>query len=281
MNLPHQAIAARHRAASAGRSPRSDAAAIGWQGLSAFITHQALRSRSSWRTTVISGVVTPAFFLLALGVGLGSLVTDRSGLGTDDYLSFVGPGLLATAAMQQGGQLSLWPTLGALKWEGNYQAALLTPLTAAELATGHLMWIGIRVFVSSTLFTIVLAGFGITSSPLSVLAPFVAVLVGLCFAAPMSAYAATQDNDMIFSLIVRALLFLFLFSGVFFPVSQLPLAMQLVAQIMPVWHGVELCRSLMTGDIVVTDGLRVAYLLVIVLLGWRAALRTFRHRLAP
>lgn len=269
------------RATAGSRSPHPDAAAIGWQGLSAFITHQALRSRSSWRTTVISGVVTPAFFLLALGVGLGSLVTDRSGLGTDDYLSFVGPGLLATAAMQQGGQLSLWPTLGALKWEGNYQAALLTPLTAAELATGHLMWIGIRVFVSSALFTVVLAGFGVAASPLALLAPFVAVLVGLCFAAPMSAYAATQDNDMIFSLIVRGLLFLFLFSGAFFPVSQLPLAMRLVAQVTPVWHGVELCRSLMTGSIAPSDGLRVAYLFMIVFLGWRAALRTFRQRLAP
>ena len=264
-----------------GRSARTDAAAIGWRGLSAFITHQALRSRSSWRTTLISGVVTPAFFLLALGVGLGSLVTDRSGLGTDDYLSFVGPGLLATAAMQQAGQLSLWPTLGALKWEGNYQAVLLTPLTAAELATGHLLWIAIRVLVSSTLFTIVLACFGIATTPLALLAPIVAVLVGLCFAAPMSAYSATCENDMVFSLIVRGLLFLFLFSGAFFPISQLPSVMQLVAKATPVWHGVELCRALMSGTAERTDLVRVMYLLLIAFAGWRAALHTFRQRLAP
>lgn len=266
---------------AAGRSPRSDASTIGLPGISAFITHQALRSRSSWRTTLISGVVTPAFFLLALGVGLGSLVTDRSGLGTDDYLSFVGPGLLATAAMQQAGQLSLWPTLGALKWEGNYQAALLTPLTAAELATGHLLWIAIRVLISSTLFTFVLVGFGIATTPLAAVAPVVAVLVGLSFAGPMSAFSATRENDMIFSLIVRGLLFLFLFSGAFFPISQLPSAMQVVARVTPVWHGVELCRALMAGGVEGSDLLRVVYLLATAFVGWRAALHTFRERLAP
>ncbi|MFT7599639.1 MAG: lipooligosaccharide transport system permease protein [Acidimicrobiales bacterium] len=254
---------------------------IRWAGLSAFLTHQALRSRSTWRTTIISGVVTPVFFLLALGVGLGSMVTDRSGLGTTDYLSFVGPGLLATAAMQQGGQQSLWPTLGALKWEGNYQAALLTPLTSAELATGHILWIGARLLVSSVLFTLVLFGFGIVASPLGLLAPLVATLTGLSFAAPLSAFCATRDSDMSFSLIVRGLLFVFLFSGAFFPIDQLPAALQWAARVMPVWHGVELCRSLLAGSMQASDLLRLGYLILVSIVGWRMALRTFGQRLAP
>jgi lipooligosaccharide transport system permease protein len=219
---------------------------------------------------------------LALGVGLRGLITDRSGLGTDDYLTFVGPGLLATAAMQQGGQLSLWPTLGALKWEGNYQAALLTPLTSAELATGHLLTIGARVMVSSTLFTVVLVAFGIAESFWVVLAPVVATLTGLSFAAPLSAFSATRESDGSFSLIIRGLLFLFLFSGAFYPISQLPLGLQWLAEITPIRHAVELCRGLVLGQLDLgPDLLRTSYLVIFAVAGWLVALKTFRKRLAP
>lgn len=264
-------------AVAAGRRER----AIGWHGLWTFVVHQALRSRSTWRATLISGVATPVFFLLALGLGLGSLVTDRSGLGTDDYISFVGPGLLATAAMQQGGSQSLWPTLGALKWEGNYQAALLTPLTSAELATGHILWIGARMLVSSTLFTAVLLGFGVVQSPWGVLAPLAATLAGLVYAAVLSSWTASRDADGSFSIIVRVLLFMFLFSGAFYPIEQLPRALQAFATVTPVWHGVELCRSLTAGSVVVSDLLRVLYLCVWTFVGWRLSVRSFGNRLAP
>lgn len=254
---------------------------ISGPGLLHFLTHQALRSRSTWRATLISGVVTPVFFLLALGLGLGSLVTETSALGTTDYLEFVGPGLLATAAMQQGGQQGLWPTLGALKWEGNYQAALLTPLNTAELATGHILWIGARILTSSALFTLVLAGFGVADSPWAVLAPLAATLTGLGFAAPISAFAATRDSDLSFSIIIRALLFLFLFSGAFFPIDQLPVVLQWLARITPIWHGVEVCRALISGRPGASDLLHLTYLTATVLIGWRLAMVTFQRRLAP
>lgn len=254
------------------------------EGLRHFFEHQLRRYRSTWRGTVVSGVANPLVFLLALGVGLGSLI-DAEGRGdlgaATTYLEFVGPGLLAAAAMQAGAAESLWPTLGALKWEGTYKAVLATPLTAAELATGHLAWIGFRVAVGATLFTTVLALFGIPRSPWVVLAVPAAVLTALAFAAPLSAFSARQETDETFPMINRVgIIPLFLFSGAFFPVEQLPAVASAVARVTPLWHGVTLCRDLALGSATVASAVaHVAYLAVFVALGWWWAVRSFSARL--
>jgi lipooligosaccharide transport system permease protein len=253
-------------------------------GLRHFLEHQLRRYRSTWRGTVVSGVATPVLFLLALGVGLGALIDEqgRAELGAaGTYLAFVGPGLLAAAAMQAASAESLWPTLGALKWEGTYKAVLSTPLTPAELATGHLVWIGFRVAVGATLFSAVLVAFGIPTSAWAVLAVPAAVLTALAFAAPLSAYSAGRDSDETFPMINRVgIVPLFLFSGAFFPVDQLPGALAIVARLTPLWHGVSLSRDLMLGTASPAGAAaHVAYLGAFVVAGWWWAVRTFTARL--
>jgi lipooligosaccharide transport system permease protein len=253
-------------------------------GLRHFLEHQLRRYRTTWRGTVVSGVANPVVFLLALGVGLGSLI-DQEGRGdlgaAATYLEFVGPGLLAAAAMQAGTAESLWPTLGALKWEGTYKAVLATPLSAAELATGHILWIGFRVAVGATLYTLVLTAFGIPRSPWTVLAVPAAVLTALAFAAPFSAFSARQETDETFPMINRVLIVpLFLFSGAFFPIEQLPAALEVAARLTPLWHGVTLCRDLMLGSATLAGAVgHLAFLLLFVIAGWWWAVRTFSARL--
>jgi lipooligosaccharide transport system permease protein len=265
--------------------PLAPGAGLSGAGLRHFLEHQGRRYRSTWRGTVVSGVVNPLLFLLAIGVGLGTLIDEqgRGDLGdAPTYLAFVGPGLLAAAAMLSGAAESLWPTLGALKWEGTYKAVLATPLTPAELATGHLIWIAFRVTVGATLFTMVLVGFGIPDSPWVVLAVPAATLTALAVAAPLSAYSAAQESDETFPVINRVgIVPLFLFSGAFFPVDQLPAAFATIARVTPLWHGVELTRDLVLGTVTPLVALaHVAYLAVFVALGWWWALRTFTRRLA-
>ena len=257
---------------------------VSWAGLRHFFEHQLRRYRRTWRGTVTTGLANPVIYLLALGVGLGSLIDGggRGDLGAaTSYVEFVAPGLLAAAAMQSASLESLWPTLGALKWEGTYQAVLCTPLTAAELATGHLAWIGFRIAVAASLYTAVVTAWGIPRSPWTVLAVPVAVLTGLAFAAPLSAFAARQDTDEVFPLIREGFVIpLFLLSGAFFPVSQLPAGPEAVARITPLWHGVTLGRDLMLGSVSPAGALgHVAYLLGFVVVGWWLAVRSFAARL--
>ncbi len=247
-----------------------------------FLEHQFQRYRTTWRGTIVSGLVSPILFLLSIGFGLGSQIDDTSSLGTTDYASFVGPGVLAGVAMIQGANLGLWPTLGALKWEGTYQAVLSTPLTAVELATGHVLWIGFRVLIGSSLYVGILALFGIAGSWTALLAPVIASLTAMAFAAPVSAFAATQDNDNAFSLIARVVISpLFLFSGAFFPTSQLPVVVEWLAAVIPVSHGVELCRHVINGETDLSaDAVHLAVILTWLIVGWVLVTRSFSKRLS-
>ena len=123
--------------------------------------------------------------------------------------------------------------------------------------------------------------FGTFHSWLAVLALPTAVLIGTAFSMPMAAYAAWAEQDSSFPPIFRFLIVpMFLFSGTFFPVSQMPLLFELAAYVTPIWHGVELCRGLMLGDVELLPALgHVAYLLAWTIGGLRVARRTYRRRL--
>lgn len=207
--------------------------------------------RRVWRGTIVTSVANPVFFLLALGVGLGVFVDRSTELPGDvSYLAFVAPGLLAGAAMQIATFESSWPTLAAIKWSRQYHAMLAAPLRVGDVLAGHQAFIALRLVMTTTIYLLVITAFGAVESPLAVLAIPVGVLVGLAFSVPMAAWAARTDTDTSFVTIFRfVILPMFLFSGIFFPVSHLPRALELVAYATPLWNGVALCRQLSLGDV--------------------------------
>jgi lipooligosaccharide transport system permease protein len=247
-----------------------------------FLEHQFVRYRATWSSTLVTSVLFPVFFLLAVGFGLGSQIDDTSTLGTTDYASYVGPGVLAAVAMLQAGGLSLWPTLAAIKWEGDYQASLSTPLSTRGLVFGHIVWIGFRITVSATIYLLVLLVFGVIGSWLAALAPLAAFTTALAIAAPLSAWSGAQDADDSFGPINRlGLTPLFLFSGAFFPIDQLPDALAWAVRAFPAWHGVELTRGLVNGTLGALAGLgHTAYLLLWATAGGLLCVRSFTKRLA-
>ncbi len=240
--------------------------------------------RRVWRGSVISTFLNPVLFLLAMGIGLGKLVDERtagSGLDGLTYLSFLAPGLLAATAMQTGAGDSSWPVMAGIKWRKTYDAVLATPVGVGSLTVGHLAWVGLRLTFVSVVFVAVMAAFGAVS-PLRGLASVpAAVLTGLAFAAPMVAYTAGLKSESGLSSMFRfGIVPLFLFSGTFFPISQLPDWMQPLAWVTPLWHGVELTRSIALGSAPVPPaGLSVAYLGVWVVGGTWLAVRRMRRRL--
>jgi lipooligosaccharide transport system permease protein len=241
--------------------------------------------RRTWRGTVITSIVSPVMYLAAMGVGLGSLV--KGGQGTDGltYLQFVAPGLLAATAMQIGSFESTYPVLGSFKWIGNYHAAAATPLTPSAILAGHLLWMATRALLACAVYLAIIASFGALRTPLAILALPVCVLLGLAFAAPITAFAASRDRDSGFAALQRFLIVpMFLFSGVFFNVTQLPAVIRPVAYITPLWHGVRLSRDLTTGQLEPGAGwlvpLHVLYLVAFVVVGVAIARRVYRAKLA-
>ncbi|MGH9098079.1 MAG: ABC transporter permease, partial [Acidimicrobiales bacterium] len=107
------------------------------------------------------------------------------------------------------------------------------------------------------------------------------VLTGLAFGAPMAAFAATREKDASFPTLYRLVVVpLFLFSGSFFPISQLPIVLQYVAYVTPLYHGVSLCRDLTLGTVHGWVDLgHACYLGIWATAGYWAGRRTFARRL--
>jgi lipooligosaccharide transport system permease protein len=203
--------------------------------------------RRVWRGTVFSSFLMPVLFFLGMGLAVGEYV-DRGG-GLDlPYQQFIGPGLVAFTGVQIAMMESSYPVMGGFKWHRTYYGMAAAPLRVGDLVAGQLGYIGLRIALAAGAFLIVMLPFGAVGSAWAVLAPAVAVLVGLAVAAPMFAFSATVRSDNLLAVLFRfALLPMVLFSGVFFPVSQLPALLQPVAWVLPLWHGVELCRAAALG----------------------------------
>jgi len=238
--------------------------------------------RRTWRGSITTSFLYPVLYLAAMGVGLGSLVNHHvHSVGGVRYLDFLAPGLLASTAMQIGGNEAMYPVMAAMKWLRTYFAMLATPLTVLDVLIGHLAWIALRLLMVTTIYLLVMAAFGTVHSALAVLAIPVGILTGMAFAAPIAAFAATQLNDTAFTTIYRlGLIPLFLFSGTFFPIGQLPGWLQPVAQATPLYHGVALCRGLALGHLAAGPAAaHLAYLVVVSALGFAVATTTYRRRL--
>jgi lipooligosaccharide transport system permease protein len=237
--------------------------------------------RRVWRGSVVSSVLNPVLYLTALGVGLGKLV-NRGGhpLGVS-YIAFVAPGMLAAVGMQIASFESTYPVMAAIRWTRQYHAMLATPLRVRDIFAGHQLYVASRVATSSAVYLAVLAAFGALHSPWSVFALPVTVLIGFAFSAPIAAFSAWAKKDSMFAALFRfGIVPLFLFSGVFFPVTRLPVGLRQLAYASPLWQGVDLSRHLTLGT--PTWGMalgHVAYLLALAAVGVAVGLRTYARRL--
>ena len=244
--------------------------------------HWLAQYKRVWRGTIGTSLVNPVLYVTALGVGLGTIVDQTQNTpGGVPYLDYVAPGLLAAAAMQTATAESSWPVMGAIRWTRVYHAMIATPLTERDVFVGHQLFVITRVFTSAAAYLVVITAFGAVSSWWGILTVPAAVLVGTAFSMPMAALATTVEDGRTFVTIFRFLIVpMFLFSGTFFPVTQLPLAFELAAYLTPIWHGVELCRMLTLGTVELGGALgHTAYLLAWTLVGFELARRSYRRRL--
>jgi lipooligosaccharide transport system permease protein len=170
-----------------------------------------------------------------------------------------------------------------MKWIRHFHGMVATPLRPVDVFVGRLSWAALRITLSSSIFLVIATLLGGVPSPWAVFAVPSAVLVGMAFAAPLAAFSATQQDADVFPVVLRlGVIPLFLFSGVFFPLDQLPDWLEPVAWVTPLWHGVELARASTTGTLGALEAAgHVAVLLVFVLIGTWFGSRTFTRRLSP
>lgn len=255
------------------------------QMLVAVYEHQWLLYVRTWRGSIFGNFAQPVLFLVAMGMGLGSFV-DRGGatsLGGVPYLQFLAPALLVSTVMQGSVFEATFPVMAGFHWTRRYHAMYATPLTPYVIAFGQLAWIVTRATLVGAIFALVIVLFGAAATPGILLVIPVGALTGLAFAAPIAAFMSTQRDTSAFNSIWRfGITPLFLFSGTFFPISQLPDFLQPLAWILPLWHGVDLARALALGTVLDNPLLHAAHLAILVTAcvgGVLATFVMFRRRL--
>lgn len=210
--------------------------------------------RRSWKINVLPNFFEPLLYLVAIGLGLGVYVRDQ--IGGVDYIEFIAPGLVAAAAMNGAVFEVTFNVFVKLRFAKLYDAVITTPLEPEDVAAGETAWGVTRAMIYGTAFLLVTAVLGYLSSPLALLAPVGILLVGLAFALGGIIFTSLVPLIDLFSYFFTLFITpLFLFSGIFFPISDLPAAVRPVAWFTPLHHGVELLRSLcLTGDLAAAGG---------------------------
>lgn len=212
-----------------------------------------LRSARAWFSSILVSMVgEPLLYLVALGVGLGTLVD--SGAGTVDgvsYLVFVAPALMVSTVVMSTGSELTYPVMAGFKWDRLYYGPHATPLTPAQIALGHFLGVLLRFTLQATVFWVFLVAFGAAPRgwAISLLTIPIAVLAAAAFGAPLQAYAARlTDEGYQFAFIQRFVIMpMFLFAGTFFPLASMPAYLHWIGWISPVWHGTELARQVTYG----------------------------------
>ena len=155
-----------------------------FSGIGRVFEHRLVLYLKTFRASIFSSFLTPILFLTAMGLGLGAYVDANQSLGGVSYLAFLAPGLLVATCMQTAAFEATFPIMAGLVWSRVYHAMYATPIRGSDIALGNLAWMGARLLLVASIFTVVIVLFGAATSPLVVLAIPVAVLTGLAFAAP-------------------------------------------------------------------------------------------------
>lgn len=238
-------------------------------------------------TVVMTGVGTPLFYLLGIGLGLATLLDADVGQGPGGavpYVVFVAPALMVSAAVSVATEEFTYTVMSGFKWRRVFWGINATPVEPPQIVSGLVIAVAARMLFGSLLYLALMLAFGAVGTGWTIwLLPVVGVLGGLAFGLPLLAYASSLKDDSGQFAAVQRFVFtpLFLFSGTFYPLEALPSALHWIGWISPLWHASQLGRVLSFG--MPTPGWLVAVhllaLLALATLGWVLARRIFTRRL--
>ncbi len=229
--------------------PLASAWAMVWRARR-LVERNILVYRHQW-VVIVSGAFEPVFYLLGIGLGLGAVIetVPLADGRTAPYAAFVGPALVASAAMNGAVFETIFNVFFKLNFAKTYEGVLATPMGIGEIAIGELLWALLRATLYAVIMFFLMLAMGLVLSPLGVLMIPAALLVAAAFAAAglagTSYLRTVNDFDIPVGLIVMPM---FLFSGTFFPIEGvLPDWLVTIISFTPLYHGIGLIRGLSTG----------------------------------
>jgi lipooligosaccharide transport system permease protein len=243
--------------------------------------HVWRRNRLVWRKlaipSMLGNLADPMLYMLGLGYGLGRMLPEVGGL---SYIAFLAAGTVCSSTMMSASFESMYSSFSRMHVQRTWDAIMNAPVLLEDVVIGEAVWAASKAFLSGTAVFVVAAALGLVASPLGLWVLPVVFLTGLAFAAlglVMTSLSPSYDFFMYyFTLAVTPMM---LACGVFFPIEQLPAALQVAAQVLPLTHAVELARPLMNGEVPGAVLLHVGVLAGYAVAGLAVALVLARRRL--
>ena len=235
----------------------------------AVVARGLVAAKSSTWLVLLSGFFEPVLFLLAMGVGMGSIVGTVQGPGGEDisYAAYIAPALLAVSAMNGAIYDSTWNVFFKMNFAKLYQGMLYTSLGPLDVAMGEIFLALLRGLLYATGFTAVMGVMGLITTWWAILVVPASVLIAFGFASFGMGITSFMKTFQQMDWINFILLPMFLFSATFYPLSVYPQVIQWFIQAMPLWHGVELLRQISVGSFSPATAIHVGYYLVMIALG--------------
>jgi lipooligosaccharide transport system permease protein len=230
------------------------------------------------RVNFLPSLLEPILYLLALGFGLGVFVQNIEGV---PYINFIAPALVAISVMYGSFFECTFASFVRMYFQKTFDAIIATPVSVEEVIAGELLWGATRATINSTTVLVVVAAFGLISSPLFLLVPLLAFLGGLMFASIAMCFTALASNIDFFNYPSFLLITpMFLLSGTFFPISTLPLPAQTAAQVfLPLTHVVNLARGLILGRVETLLLLSLAWIIIVTPIFFVLSINLMKKRL--
>jgi lipooligosaccharide transport system permease protein len=238
--------------------------------------------KHTWVMSLLPNFFEPFLYLLGMGVGLGVYLSE--GIHGQDYVAFIGPGLVAAAAMNGASFEVTYNVFVRMNFAKLYNAYLATPASIIDIMAGEILWAVFRAVLYGAIFALILGlyslvGYPIISSSTVWLLPFLLILIGTAFSAIGLFFTAVIKSIDLYSYYFTIFLTpLFLFSGIFYPVSRFPFG-ESIAWWTPLYHCVKLCRGVMQGPLTQDHLVSVIWLGALILLLFLFMPRFIRKKL--
>jgi lipooligosaccharide transport system permease protein len=228
--------------------------------------------------SIMGHLADPVIYMLGLGYGLGSLLPNMGGM---SYMAFLAAGTVCYSTMNSASFEALYSGFSRMHEQRTWEAILNTPISLDDVVLSEILWAATKSLMSGVAVLVVIWLLGLSHSLMSLWMIPLALLIGLSFAAIgliVTALAPAYDFFMYyFTLVITPMM---LICGVFFPVTQLPESIQMVASVLPLTHAVDLARPLMNGNVPACAIFHISVLLAYTLIGFYVSLVLFRRRLS-
>jgi len=198
-----------------------------------------------YKSTIVSNLMDPLIYLVALGFGLGAFVSQIQGL---PYIQFIAPGLISSSIMTAATFETTFNTFVRIHFDRVYEAMMATPVTVEDIVVGEIMWAMTRSTIYATVMLGVVTALGLTQSWYAIFVPFLGAIGGMMFAVLGLTYTSLLKSiDQVNFYFTLCITPMFLFSGVFYPIDALPAIVKTIAFISPLYHLVEIIRPIVIG----------------------------------